>query len=603
MMFTYDAENSVLIGTAGSLSIPPNDPSSVKMAMLLQGECTSVGPTQAAANFGFGKSRYYQLRDAFVKHGVNALINKKTGPQRNYRRTSEATKLVLRARFLDPNASAAVIASKLTQDHYPIAERSVERMITEYGLKKKLHLPFPAAPPKSIDSQRTKDTQRPEPADPRSLETHVRQLLCNKIMGNMVGIWLLIPEHLRLGTWDLLQRWTNCQTPDVEPRIALQLVHEAAFCLTGQRQKRTLSQQGFEVANGLPFVVSDKAVHHLLELHTVAQAQAVQIMLGKLRCALGHYNGNVLAIDPHRIPSYSKRQMVRRKKDPHAPATKQLQTFFLFDCDSKEPIGFSLGSSSRTVAQATPPLLEMAAQILGPSAHSLVLADTEHYVLDLLHHVRQHSPFSLLVPMPLRKSALQELTTIPAERFRRHWIGYATLQRAYQPVSSTTEPYWQTVQRLGEKPDAYAFNAFLCTHPQNSVDQSVQQYPKRWHCEEFFNANQALGWHRAGTHNLNIRYGQMTMALIAQAAISMLRQRLGQPIAGWDVQHLARGFFHGLEGDIRLRGDTILVTYYNAPNADLLARHYSNLPATLQHDNVDPRVPWLYNYKIDFRFL
>ncbi len=49
--------------------------------------------------------------------------------------------------------------------------------------------------------------------------------------------------------------------------------------------------------------------------------------------------------------------------------------------------------------------------------------------------------------------------------------------------------------------------------------------------EEFFNANQALGWQRAGTMNLNIRYGQMTMALIAQTVIHQLRTRLGEPYA------------------------------------------------------------------------
>jgi len=421
----------------------------------------------------------------------------------------------------------------------------------------------------------------------------------------MVGIWLLIPEHLRLGTWDLLRRWTSKDCAEVEPRIALQLVHEASLCLSGQRQKRTLSQQGFEVANGLPYVVSDWAVHDLLKAHTVAEAQNVQLMLGKLRHALGHYPGNTLAIDPHRIRSYSKRQMVRRKKDRHAPAAKQLQTFFIFDADSQQPICFSLGSSSRTVSQATPALLEVAAAILRPrDRRPVVLADTEHYVLDLLEHARSNSPFALLVPMPLRKSIRRELEALPADCFSRHWIGYATAQRPYCPKSSDAEPYWQTIQRLGEgqDPKQYELNAFLCTHRDVAVDQPVQQYPKRWHCEEFFNAYQALGWHRAGTHNLNIRYGQMTMALIAQAATSMLRQKLGFPTDSWNARHLAQHFFRGLEGDVRLNGDTIVVTYYNAPNAELLAEHYTDLPARLQDEGVDPGIPWLYGYKIDFRF-
>ena len=44
----------------------------------------------------------------------------------------------------------------------------------------------------------------------------------------------------------------------------LQLIHEAALCSTGVRQQRVLSQRGFELANGLPFVASDVAIHALL---------------------------------------------------------------------------------------------------------------------------------------------------------------------------------------------------------------------------------------------------------------------------------------------------------------------------------------------------
>ena len=424
-------------------------------------------------------------------------------------------------------------------------------------------------------------------------------------MGNMVGIWLLIPEHLRLGTWDLLRRWTGKATAAVEPRLGMQLVHEAALCITGLRQKRTLSQQGFEVANGLPFVASDWAIHDLLDTHTMAEAQSIQIMLGKLRYALGHYPGEVVGIDPHRIKSHSKRQMVRRKKDRHSSASKQIQTFFALDADSHQPICLTLGSSSRTVGQETPLLLQMVAEILHPKDHRpLVLCDTEHYVLDLLANVRRSLPFDLLVPMPLHKEAVAALQAIPDDAFTRHWIGYATHHRSYRPktLAKDEDPYWQTVQRKGENQDDYELNAFLCTAETATVEEPVQQYPKRWHCEEFFNANQALGWHRAGTHNLNIRYGQMTMALIAQAAISMLRQRVGDPIAGWDAKHLAQDFFHGLEGDVRLHDDTIVVTYYNAPNADVLSKHYTDLPEKLQDQGVNPTVPWLYDYKLDFRF-
>jgi len=48
--------------------------------------------------------------------------------------------------------------------------------------------------------------------------------------------------------------------------------------------------------------------------------------------------------------------------------------------------------------------------------------------------------------------------------------------------------------------------------------------------------------------------------------------------------------------------DTLIVTYYNAPNLERLKAHYENLPDKLQQENINPCIPWLYNFKLDFRF-
>ena len=44
------------------------------------------------------------------------------------------------------------------------------------------------------------------------------------------------------------------------------------------------------------------------------------------------------------------------------------------------------------------------------------------------------------------------------------------------------------------------------------------------------------------------------------------------------------------------------MTYYNARDAAQLRRHYEDLPAKLKAEQVDPRLPWLYGFKLDFRF-
>lgn len=453
-----------------------------------------------------------------------------------------------------------------------------------------------------METFRTKKRTLAEPADPASLERGVRQLLAQKVSGDMVGLWLLAAEHLRLGTWDLLCRWAGQPADQLEPRLALQLVHEAALCVTGIRQSRCLSQKGFELLNGLPFVATDQTIHLLLDSHTVAEAEHLQKALGWLRRARGHFRGKLLAIDPHRIRSFSQRQMCRHSEDGTTRPVKVASTFFCLDADTFQPLCFCLGSSSLSVSQATPPLLRLATEILNPSENPLVLADCEHFTVALFDQISHHFPFDFLVPMPATKALDKSFRLIPPQLFTPRWAGLATTHRPYAMKQSLAGPFFQLIQRSGEPPSVCRFKAFLSTRSDHEVDQLTLDFPKRWHVEEFFNAHQALGWQRAGTLNLNVRYGQMSMALLAQALLHQLRQRLGEPYSSWNAPHLARSLFNGLDGDVRVQHDTILVTFYNAPNPHLLKLHYQGLPQKLENENIDPHIPWLYNFKLDFCF-
>ena len=472
------------------------------------------------------------------------------------------------------------------------------------GSKKKLYAFRPDSSPILINTHRTNLLDRHERCDPVSLERAVRQLLANKVSGTLVGLWLLVPEHLRLGTWDLLCGWTGSLPTTVHPRLALQLVNESALCVAGIRQHRSLSQKGFELVNGLPFIASDSAIHDLLEVHTIAEAEALQVGLGRIRRASGHYRGHLLAIDPHHMRSFSKRQMRRRRQKKSEKAVKTSQAFFCLDADTNQPVAFTIGSSAPTVTQVTPALAKLAAAILNPTkGETIILADTEHCTAELFNYIVQETPFDLLVQQPASAPLQKLCEDIPAASFTSPWAGLAMSTRPYRFYSGQGDfPLFQLVQRCGEKPSDYYFRSFLCTCDRDPVPMLIDNYPKRWHLEEFFLTNQALGWNRAGTLNLNIRYGQMTMALIAQAAIHQLRQRLNLPHAQWDAAHLARSFFSALDGDIRVNRDTIVVTYYNAPQADRLRSHYENMPEKLSNEGISPSVPWLYNYYLDFRF-
>lgn len=476
------------------------------------------------------------------------------------------------------------------------------------AFKKKLYALNPKNPPPTLPVQSTRKRERRVLADCLSVERGVRQLLADKVSGNLLGLWLLMPEHLRLGSWDLLRTWSGDLTQDaLAPRLALHLVHEAALCRPSLRYSRSLRHKGFELANGLPFLPTDGAVHELLDAHTVEQAHQLQIRLGQLRRASGHFPAELLVLDPHREVSYSKRDMVQRRPSANQPAAKHAQSFFLLDGKSKQPLCLIQASSAQAIPQASGQLLQLAQPMLassgGQTPASLIVADVEHYSTELLDWVRQNTQFDLLVPLRHSKNLEQHYKGLAPEKFTRHWAGFATAIETFLPEGTTvSKPCWRYIQRTGERPQDYHFKGFACTSQRPEVPTLTRDFPDRWHIEEFFRFDQDLGWKRAGTLNLNIRSGQMTLALMAQALIHQLRQRLGAPYQQWDSPHLARDFFGGLEGDLHVEGDTLLVTYYNAPEAHRWKHHFENLPQQLEKEKVDPRIPWLYNFKLDFRF-
>jgi len=136
-MAHFDLDQQALVGTGGLLPVPADDEITRKLSMLIEGECEGLGPSHAAQKFGLSKQRYFQLRAAFAEHGAPALQSQKRGPKTHYRRTAEVVRQVIRYRFLDPEASAEVIAQKLCQSGWAISIRSVQRVIEEFGLQKK----------------------------------------------------------------------------------------------------------------------------------------------------------------------------------------------------------------------------------------------------------------------------------------------------------------------------------------------------------------------------------------------------------------------------------------------------------------------------------
>lgn len=464
--------------------------------------------------------------------------------------------------------------------------------------KKKLYRLNPEKEGKAVVVQKTKREKYQASVTAQSNERQVREMLSNKLSGTHLGLWLLIPEHLRLGTWDLLRGSFSSETQDdLNARIALQMVNESALCVNRTRPKGSLCHQGLSLANGLSFLAADETIHELLDMHSMQAYEHLQITLLQLRSLQGHFaEPRILALDPHRIASTTKRVMPHKRKKPDEPSKKMMQTYFCVDAITGQPLAFTLGSSGKTCSPATLQLMNVIDQ--AGQKNTLFLADKEHFTRDVFEHILRHPHLNILMPAPHS----QKITSLFEQlSYQPLWAGYALATTSFR-FNDSQDELKLIVQRQGEQPQKYDYRAFITTSNQSPQELLTKVFGQRWTIEEFFNFYGDMGWNRASTFNLNIKYGKQTLALFAQAAVHQLKSRLPVPYQNWNANHTANHILTNMEGDLRVEKDTIVVTLYRDHEKLNLRKHFENLPQKLISENINPKIPWLFDFKLDFRF-
>jgi hypothetical protein len=326
--------------------------------------------------------------------------------------------------------------------------------------------------------------------------------------------------------------------------------------------------------------------------------ERMQEALLQLRKINGHYTDNktVLALDPHRICSATKRAMPKKKKRPDEPSKKMLQTFFCNDVVTGQPLGFTLASTGKRCSKATIDLIQLIER--AGVNEALILADKEHFTQSISDYFHQHPNFDMLIPAPNFQTITKKFSQVD---FKPLWAGYAIGETNFSYQGSALK-YRLLVQREGERPEDYRYSAFISTSKEDAQTLLTKMYDQRWRIEEFFNFEGDMGWNRASTFNLNVRYGKQSLALLAQAATHQLKIKLPQPYSQWSAASLAEKVLTNMEGDIRVKDDKIIVTYYRDHEPLGLKNIYHNFNQQLENKGVSPKIPWLFDYKLEFLF-
>ncbi len=114
----------------------PMDIIQVKYELLRDAKDARRGIGGITNEYGYTRASYYNIKAAFEKDGLAALVPGKTGPKAPHKLTSERQEYIERYISENPSASSAEITTDLSSSiGIKISKRTVER----YRRKKKPH--------------------------------------------------------------------------------------------------------------------------------------------------------------------------------------------------------------------------------------------------------------------------------------------------------------------------------------------------------------------------------------------------------------------------------------------------------------------------------
>ena len=135
------------------------------------------------------------------------------------------------------------------------------------------------------------------------------------------------------------------------------------------------------------------------------------------------------------------------------------------------------------------------------------------------------------------------------------------------------------------------------------TDREFTQEPRQsFTRQNFFAENAFMGMHRLPSMNLNTIQTMLSLRLFAYHVMDNFRYDLGHDYRNKTPELIHREFVDGIQGRVQLHSDVIEVNVYGFQHQAAVESILTNVDAKLKHADVDPRIPWLGNRRLRFKF-
>jgi hypothetical protein len=425
----------------------------------------------------------------------------------------------------------------------------------------------------------------------------VTALLKRGVTTTSAGGFFFIPYLLELGAHGLVASLGPKKRQGIpNESLALGMVFESLFGYTaGIRALDRVSRADFGLLAGLSFLPSPSTQYRYLQSVCVKDALCFQAALGKRLVALGQVTpGEHVNVDGHNIKTYSRKEMKLSfitKEDRYG---KAIRTFYSQDQKSKKPLIALAAYSGATVSQVTRQLADLTHGVLGQDF--VMVADKEWYCGQLIEELNAKHGVKVLTPVKGSKKRMAEFNAVPLEDYDKTvWGNIATLH-------TTMTNFDGPLRLLLKKRRDGKYFALITPEVDMATDTAMPAYTKRWRIENFFAENAFLGIDRLPSLNLNAVQASLSLRLLAFQALDNFRKDLGAAYRNKTPRLIHRELVDGVQGRMQLRRDTIEVSIYGFEHQRDAAKALTDHDAKLEAKGVDPRIPWLGNRRLRFKF-
>ena len=429
------------------------------------------------------------------------------------------------------------------------------------------------------------------------IEHDVSALLKRGLTTTSAGGFFFVPYMLQLRAHDLIASLGGAKQQGIpKERLALGIIFESIFGFTaGIRAVDSVSRVDFGLLAGLPFLPSVSTQYRFLQDVSVRDGLDFQTKLGKHLISLGQLaSGFPVNVDGHNVKTFSRKDMklsFLTKEDRYG---KAIRTFYTQDQESKKPLIALAAYSGTTVSQVTRQLAARTRDVLGQDF--LMVADKEWYCGQLIQELHKQCGVSVLTPVKSSTKRKKEFDAIPLDKYEHTVSGnIATL---YTTMTNFEGPMRLLLKR---RRDGKYF-ALITPAAQMSAETAMPVYTKRWRIEDFFAQNAFLGMHRLPSMNLNAIQTVLSLRLFAYHVMDNFRYDLGHPYRNHTPEMIHREFVDGIQGRVQLRTEVLEISVYGFQHQAAVESILTNADKKLEHANVDPRIPWLGNRRLRFKF-